>query len=229
MASNYLLKYNVDIVFCIDATMSMYHILDKVKRNVLNFYGDLTSSMNSKGKHVDSIRVRVIAFRDYIADKKDAMLVTDFFDLPAESERLAACVKSIVPQGGGDDPEDSLEALAYAIRSDWLKDDSRMKRQVIVLWTDAAPHPLGYGSSEPNYPAGMPKNLAELSVWWGSTQIPGYMDNRAKRLLLYAPEDPTWNQISKSWNNSIYFPSVAGQGLQEVEYQQIIDVIANSI
>ena len=229
MASNYTLKYNVDIVFCIDATRSMYHILDKVKANVLNFYGDLTTSMNSKGKHVDSIRVRVIAFRDYIADKDDAMLVTGFFELPSQSAELAACVKSIVPQGGGDDPEDSLEALAYAIRSNWLKDDSKMKRQVIVLWTDAAPHPLGFGRSMPNYPGGMPKNLTELSAWWGSTQMPGYMDNRAKRLLLYAPEDSTWNQISKSWNNSIYFPSIAGQGLQEVEYKQIIDVIANSI
>ena len=69
MASNYVLRYSVDIVFCVDATMSMYHILDKVKNGMLGFYGDLTEAMGKKGKHIDTLRVRVIAFRDYVYDK----------------------------------------------------------------------------------------------------------------------------------------------------------------
>ena len=44
-------------------------------------------------------------------------------------------------------------------------------------------------------------------------------------VLMYAPEEPTWSLISESWNNTIFFPSVAGEGLKEVEYRQIIDVI----
>ena len=44
MGSNYSLKYNVDIVMCIDATGSMNGILDTVKSNALNFYGDLINS-----------------------------------------------------------------------------------------------------------------------------------------------------------------------------------------
>lgn len=229
MTSNNALKYNVDIVFCIDATGSMSGILDKVKKRVLNFHGDLLETMEKKNKHVDTLRVRVVAFRDYAADGEQAMLVTDFFNLPEQSEIFANCIRSIQPKGGGDDPEDSLEALAYAMRSDWLRSQSLMKRQVIVLWTDAGPHPLGFGSGAKNYPKGMPKDLTELSAWWGSADAPGYMDNRAKRLLMYAPEEPTWNLISESWNNTIFFPSVAGEGLKEVEYRQIIDVIANSI
>lgn len=229
MAGNYALKYNVDIAFCIDATMSMYKILDKVKDGVLNFYTDLVRAMEAKGKHVDNLRARVIAFRDYTYDHEDAMMVTDFFSLPQQSQQFAQCIRSIVPKGGGDDPEDALEALAYAIRSDWFQSSSTMKRQIIVMWTDAAPHPIGYGQPSKDYPAGMPKTLAELSGWWGAKNAPGYMDNRAKRLLLYAPDDPTWNSIIDSWNNSIYFPSKAGEGLQEFEYNQIIDVIAGSI
>lgn len=229
MASNYALKYNVDIVFCIDATMSMYKILNKVKSDVLNFYNDLVSAMEAKGKHVDNLRARVVAFRDYVYDKEDAMMVTNFFALPQQSEQFASCINSITPKGGGDDPEDSLEALAYAIRSDWFKSSSTMKRQIIVMWTDAAPHPLGYGKTAPNYPSGMPSSIAELSGWWGTKEVPGYMDNNAKRLLLYAPDDPTWNTIINGWNNSIYFPSEAGEGLEEFEYKQIIDVIASSI
>jgi len=162
MASNNALKYNVDIVFCIDATGSMGGILDKVKSRVLNFHGDLLETMEKKNKHVDTLRVRVVAFRDYAADGDQAMLVTDFFNLPEQSEIFANCIRSIQPKGGGDDPEDSLEALAYATGSDWLRTQSLMKRQVIVLWTDAGPHPLGFGSNAGNYPKGMPRDLTEL-------------------------------------------------------------------
>ena len=59
MGSNYSLKYNVDIVMCIDATGSMGGILDAVKSNALNFYGDLISSMRKKGKQVNELRIRI--------------------------------------------------------------------------------------------------------------------------------------------------------------------------
>ena len=231
MASNYVSKkYNVDIVFCIDATMSMYQILDKVKENTKNFYIDLTDAMAHKGKKVDQLRVRIVMFRDYYYDKEDAMFVTDFFNLPAQSAEFDHCVNSIEPKGGGDDPEDALEALAYAIRSDWTPADPEAKRrQVVVLWTDAAPHPLGFARTEPNYPKNGPLTMKELTAWWGAPGLDGYMDKKAKRLLLYAPEDPTWDSINKNWNNTIYFPSNAGDGLREFEYKQIIDVIAASI
>ena len=39
MANNYRMDYGVDLVFCIDATMSMQPLLDTVKNNALNFYG----------------------------------------------------------------------------------------------------------------------------------------------------------------------------------------------
>ncbi len=40
--------------------------------------------------------------------------------------------------------EDGLEALGYAMKSDW-NNDGMKKRHVIVLWTDANTHPIGYG------------------------------------------------------------------------------------
>ena len=50
MGSNTRFKYEVDLVFCIDATMSMYPILDTVKENALDFYQDFTEAMKKKGK-----------------------------------------------------------------------------------------------------------------------------------------------------------------------------------
>lgn len=228
MASNYKLTYNVDMVFCIDCTGSMDNIIDIVKNNALNFYQDVTATMEKKHKHISQLRVRVVAFRDYLADGKDAMLVTNFFKLPEEAVDFEKCVRSLQADGGGDDPEDGLEALAYAIKSKWDTEGMK-KRQVIVVWTDAETHKLGYGKGSEFYPNGMAADMNELSAWWGGPQQKGYIDNNAKRLLLFAPDLPDWNIISRNWDNVLHFPSTAGDGLSDLEYGQIIDTISNTI
>lgn len=78
MGSNYRLTYGVDLVFCIDATMSMNPILNTVKENALNFYQDFQRIMEAKNKRVQKLRIRIVAFRDYYYDKEKAMLVTNF-------------------------------------------------------------------------------------------------------------------------------------------------------
>lgn len=222
--AGYKVSYNVDIVFVIDSTGSMGHTVDMVKNNALSFHGQLMESMEKKQKKVDKLRVKIVSFRDYLADR-DPMLVTDFFDLPGETEDLRVVTNSITADGGGDEPEDSLEALAYAIRSDW--DTSCMKsRHIIVLYTDASSHPLGFGRDSSLYPANMAKDMSELTDWWDN---PDYIKQSAKRLLLFAPDTPDWNYISDNWENVIHYPSQAGEGLSEMEFNEILSVIANSI
>lgn len=231
MASNYRRKmtYEVDLVFCIDATMSMDPILDKVKENALNFYQDFRSIMDEKDKKVSQLRIRVVAFRDYYYDKDKAMMVTNFFTLPDMAEEFEACVKSIIPDGGGDDPEDGLEALAYAMKSDW-SNGSVKKRHVIVVWSDEGTHELGFGKKAANYPKRMPKDFNELTEWWGSRRNPGLMDENAKRLLIFAPDKPGWSTIRDNWNNVIHaITDDTDIGLSKVEYTEILDAICNSI
>lgn len=230
MASNYKTRmmYEVDLVFCIDATMSMDHILDTVKNNALNFYQDFTNVMTEKGKKVSQLRIRVVAFRDYYYDRENAMMITNFFNLPERAKDFEACIKSIIPNGGGDDPEDGLEALAYAMKSDWSNGSSK-KRHVIVVWSDEGTHDLGFGKSAPNYPKGMPADFDALTEWWGSKRNPGLMDENAKRLLIFAPDKPGWTNIRDNWNNVIHVETEAGTGLRECEYSEILDVICNSI
>lgn len=230
MGNNYksLMAYEVDLVFCIDATGSMTPILDTVKNNALNFYQDFKNTMDEKGKKVSQLRIRVISFRDYFYDKDKAMMVTNFFSLPDMEKDFEKCVKSIVADGGGDDPEDGLEALAYAMKSDWSKGAAK-KRHVIVVWSDAGTHDLGFGQSVSNYPKGMPKDFNELTKWWGTRQQPGFMDESAKRLLIFAPEKPGWTTIRENWNNVIHVETEAGTGLQSCEYSEILEVICNSI
>lgn len=222
MGSNYAMSYNVDIVMCIDVTGSMTGILDTVKANALNFCGDLQKGMQKKGKQIDALRVKVIAFRDYLADGNGAMLASEFFNMPADEEEFARSVRSLNAQGGGDDPEDGLEALAYAIKTDWTTTGDK-RRHVIVVWTDASTHELGFGRTAPNYPKKMAADFNELTSWWEQ------MSANSKRLLIYAPEEQYWTTISENWTNSIHYPSVAGNGLKEFEYGEILDAICNSI
>ncbi len=230
------MDYTVDMVFCIDATGSMEDytgsqkkIINMVKDNAIHFYDDFNRVMSSKAKKVRQLRVRVVAFRDYVADGEYAMMATDFFLLPQQAQDFEACINSIHADGGGDIPEDGLEALAYAIRSNWTTEGAK-KRQVIVVWTDADTHDLGFGKSSPYYPNGMPQNMAALNDWWDA------MDHNAKRLVMFAPSDErekgvpnSWTYISQNWDNTIHIPSAAGNGLAEQTYGEILNAIANSV
>lgn len=231
MSNDYKMTYDVDLVFCIDATGSMKGALNMVKSNALRFHGDLQRRMEEKSKMLNSLRIRIVAFRDYLHDKENAMLTTDFFRLPEDNAMFERAVKSIEPFGGGDDPEDGLEALAYAIRSKWNRDGSTKKRQIIVVWTDAPTHGLGYGAAAPNYPNGMPRSFEELSNWWAQEpEAQGaHMDYQAERLVLFAPDEPYWKTISDNWENVVHFPSIAGGGCGELDYNEIMETIVNSV
>lgn len=221
------LSYHVDIVLCIDATGSMSPIIDKVKENALRFYDDLSAVMQHKAKRIDKLRVKVIAFRDYYVDGNRAMQISPFYLLPDEKVEFQKFVNSIQADGGGDEPENGLEALALAIQSEWSREGDK-RRQIIVLWTDASTHPLEMkADSKPqNYPISqMPKNFDELTdLWDGQT-----MSRAAKRLILYTPDAYAWTDIANHWENTIQYPSKAGEGLSEVDYQTILDAIANSV
>ena len=189
-------EYNIDICLVIDKTGSMKPIMDTVKNNALNLYRDITESLEAKSKHVNRLRVRVIWFGDYLADT-DPMLVSDFMTLPEQTAEFESIVRDVRPHGGGDAPEDGLEALAFAIRSDWCRDGWR-KRHIIALFTDAPAHELGFGKADPNYPKeGMPEDFGELSEMWGDEDSQGEMDYQAKRLLLFAPDQTFWHTIAR--------------------------------
>ncbi len=224
---NTLLSYRVDISFVMDATGSMQPFLSTVKAKALSLYPDITSRMNAKGKKITQLRGRIIAYRDFLEDGNDAMLVTDFFDLNTEAQEFSDCINSIEAKGGGDDLEDGLEAVAMAMASDWVKGRGK-RRQIVAVWSDAGCHDIGYGKKAPNYPKGMPKNHDELFSWWGSNQTSGkYMDMSARRLLLFTPDTDWWSKLRK-WSNTVWTPMNVG-GFSESDYKTMIEKIVNSI
>jgi hypothetical protein len=220
------LTYAVDIVFCIDATGSMTPILDQVKANALRFYGDVQSNLTAKGKNIDELRVRVVAFRDVRADGEAALQESPFFELPDEQAAFSAFVNGLVPEGGGDAPESGLEAIALAMTSPWTTRGDR-RRQVIVVWTDQPAHPLDISSLPAPLADRVPADFSALTDLWEDPQGP--LGSSSKRLILFAPDGPGWSDISGVWENVVHHPSQAGGGLSDVDYGTIIDSIGNSV
>jgi len=221
------LEYSVDIAFCIDATGSMSSIINLVKEWALGFHDDLNAALKAKDKHVDTLRVRVIEFRDCYVDGDSAFRTSEFFHLPEQSEAFASFVKDINASGGGDPPESGLEALAIAINSDWTATGSK-RRHVIVVWSDTSTHPLemNAGSKPSNYPQDIPETFDQLTDLWDGQMG---MSTSAKRLILFTPDAESWTDIQNHWENVVHYPSKAGMGLSDVNKQTILDTIAQSV
>jgi hypothetical protein len=219
--------YAVDLVLVIDATGSMSSIIERVKASALKFHDDLGRKMNEKGKMVDELRVRVIAYRDFYASDADALVESEFFQLPREQDAFASFVNGIRATGGGDEPETALEALVAAIRSPWTTGGTK-RRHAIVVWTDASAHPLErFADAKPvRYPADMPADLSDLTDLWEGQDG---MDGSAKRLVLFAPDAYPWTDINNHWEEVLQYPAKAGQGMEEMEYGEVLELIANSI
>lgn len=216
------MDYNVDIVMCIDATGSMASIIEDVKRNALSFYQKFVDEMEAKSKSVQQLRIKVIAFRDYGVDS-EPMVESKFFVLDEESGEFHDFVNAIEASGGGDEPENSLEALALAINSDWVKTGS-VRRHVIIMYSDASALKLGEQSGKPGYPSGMPADLAELREWWEGQK----MEKRAKRLLIFAPDVEPWSDMV-DWSNTFHTASKAGSGCDDTDIATCIHMLVNSI
>ncbi|MFC5823400.1 vWA domain-containing protein [Nonomuraea insulae] len=225
------LRYAVDIVLCVDVTESMAPVLDTVKKSALTFHERLNLVMSGKGKEISQLRLKVIAFRDFSDFAEDAIEETEFLVVPERAADFDRCVRELRASGGGDMPESGLEALVLAINADWERGLDR-RRHVIVMFTDAPAHPLHapQAVTAHTYPRGIPRDLDGLFEQWGYARSQtAVMENAAKRLVLFAPDAYPWTEITEEWNMTLHFPSVAGQGLAELELDEIIDTIANSL
>lgn len=225
-------SYNVDMVLCIDATKSMDPVIQMVKDNAKRLPDDVLRKAEDKQKKINQLRIKLLLFRDYLADREHAMEMTDFLDMPAQKEAFCGAVNSIQALGGGDEPEDGLEALAYAMASKWQQPAGNQKcRHIIVVWTDASTHELGYGKDAPNYDPKLPADFGALTDWWGDDpdSPSAKMHYASKRLLLFAPDAKYWSTISENWDNVIPVYTVAGQGLREQDYAEILKLLVESI
>lgn len=233
--------YSVDVAMLIDATGSMSSIIDETKANAKYFFHKFQNAMEDEGKHIEKLRVKVSSFRDYAYDNEnDAMDESPFFVLPDEQDAFNDLVQKIEAKGG-DEPENALEAIALAMRSEWDNESAGKHRHVILLFTDASAVDLADDSmlikakrmrkDNPTYPTGIPANWEEFSNWWmADDQLSeGMPSQRSKRMILFAPDAPAWNKIASDFDLIWHVISKAGNGCEEFDINEAISVLVGSI
>jgi len=231
-------KFPIDVVFVVDATESMNGLLETVKFKILSLDLDIAERLKLSNRILESLRVRLIVFRDLYDDPGTAFEVTGFYDLPAQQAEFADEVKNIVAKLGGDQPESGLEALFLAIRSEWRNEPKDLKRRhIIMLFTDQDAHELGAKIPTNLAQLPHPRTLSDLKKLWAPHRLNGLMNERARRLVLFAPDQvegdsgftPTvWVQIAQEWEN-VWMSVGEREGLRDVVWNEVVDKLVATI
>ena len=241
--------YVVDIVLCIDGTMSMAPIINKIKLDAKNFYMMYANAMQSydppKPIRENGMRVKVIVFRDFKDDGDQALVESPFYNLqdPSELNAFNAYVDAITPSGGGDYPENALEAIAVAMKSQWaMNGNPRYRRQAILVFTDNCALQFNHPEriSNPCYPRSIPKNAEEFIELWGSenNEMAPYYAPLNGRLIIFAPESTQsadtlsdvvqWRPLADSLDRVWFVPMIEGGGCAEQDLNNAMDILVGS-
>jgi hypothetical protein len=231
-------KFPIDVVFVVDATESMTSLLETVKFKILSLDSDIAERLRKSNRVLESLRVRLIVFRDLYDDSESAFDVTRFFDLPTQQAEFAATVKNIEAFGGGDQPESGLEALFLAMKSGWRNEPQDLKRRhIIMLFTDQDAHELGAKIPVRFAQPPHPRSLSDLKRLWAPHRLQGLMNDRARRMVLFAPDrvesgdgatSTVWAQISQEWEN-VWISIGEREGLQDVIWDEVVDKLVATI
>jgi hypothetical protein len=126
----------VDIVFVMDVTESMQPYIDAIKQNMVNFAHDLASNNRD-------YRLGLVTFEDYVVSKYPDCNCPYQKTMTSNVNEFINWVGTLHASGGGDIPEDQLDALAYASSFPFRP----QAQGIIIIITDAPPHHKGDGSA----------------------------------------------------------------------------------
>jgi hypothetical protein len=125
----------VDIVFVLDITESMQPYIDAVKQNIIQFVNDLASNNRD-------YRLGLVTFEDYVVSAYPDCNCAYRNQMTSDVHQFIGWVGSLHAGGGGDIPEDQLDALDYAAKFPFRPD----AQGIVIIVTDAPPHHDGDGS-----------------------------------------------------------------------------------
>ncbi len=124
----------VDIVFVMDVTESMQPYIDAVKQSMVSFAHDLAANNRD-------YRLGLVTFEDYTVSKYKDCNCAYRNQLTSNVSQFVQWVGSLHASGGGDIPEDQLDALAYASTLPFRPN----AQAILILITDAPCHLRGDG------------------------------------------------------------------------------------
>jgi FHA domain/von Willebrand factor type A domain len=127
----------VDIVFVMDVTESMQPYIDAVKQNIIQFAQDLAANNRD-------YRLGLVTFEDYVVSKYPDCNCEYRNTMTSDVQKFIGWVGTLHAGGGGDIPEDQLDALAYAASFPFRPE----AQGIVIITTDAPPHHDGDGSAD---------------------------------------------------------------------------------
>lgn len=198
-------KNAVDFVFCISSAVTMDWHMKKIKGCIWDF---MNYTVNNLGSDLIHVRAKTISFRDYgwARSEEDAMERTVFFNLPNDLTDFADSL-SIELKNGGDDEENGLEALYYAMKSKF-KADGNGDRQFIILFSATEALKLGERRESHNYPKDMTDSQGLLDIWNGGGMY-NTLNQQNKRLIIVSPsyDDPEtaiYENLPKTYDKTLH-------------------------
>ncbi len=204
---------NIDVVFALDATASMGVFIDRFRREFLPKLTGVLSEYFEKTEDVaEKLRYKFIIFRDYGSDGADAMRESRFYRVPEEMEALRHDMLFVEAGGGGDSPENGLEALYYAMKTDFTGGENSL--QMIVLFTDADAVPLRARADCAGYPADMPDEEGLAALWRDKNAA---FSQEGKRLIVFAPQGTAYEKLAEKLDNSRIFYTVKSGNLNDID------------
>jgi hypothetical protein len=127
----------VDIVFVVDVTESMQPYIDAIKQNIVQFVQDLAANNRD-------YRLGLVTFEDYVVSSYPDCNCEYRKAMTSDVQKFIGWVGTLHAGGGGDIPEDQLDALAYAASFPFRPD----AQSIVIITTDAPSHHDGDGSAD---------------------------------------------------------------------------------
>jgi hypothetical protein len=188
----------VDIVFVMDITESMQPYIDAVKQNMINFANDLASNNRD-------YRLGLVTFEDYVVSQYPDCNCEYRNKMTSDVQKFIGWVGTLHAGGGGDIPEDQLDALAYAATFPFRPD----AQGIVILITDAPPHVAGDGpdrEGDSKYREHHPDSNADVTEETGA-KVATLLQKNGLTLYAVAPPPfiaPEYDQIVQGTHGKLY-------------------------
>ena len=206
---------DIDFVFCIDMTGSTFHFGRRFAEKLDSICDCAKSTLDECGSEISSFRIRLILFYDYETEGENAILESRFFSIPEEISLAKDFIFNAPCGGGGDLSENGLEALYYAMLSDFVT--TPKCRQFIFLFTDSDALPLKARQGFPGYPTDMVDENRFFETWIGARgDINLSLKNRNKRMILFAPAETKYEELSANFERCCFVPIEPSNSLNDI-------------
>lgn len=210
---------NADIVFVLDATATMGVFIDRFRREFLPEFTKQIEKIAEKDGGAD-VRYKFIIFRDYGSEGASAIKQSGFYKIPEEEEKLNHEMLYIEAGGGGDSPENGLEAIYYAMKSEFAKGAGT---QTIFFFTDADAVGLGERRGCEGYPDDMVDEQGLKDVWSG--KAPSRLTQKGKKLVIVAPENTAYSRLAGELDKTIFKPAAKSGNLNDIGLSDMFEVL----